>query len=60
MIFDGVDDYVKLPILNLPEKFSISFWARWDALYYYSRIYDFSNGKCGNNIDLTNYLSDDL
>lgn len=49
-----------MPILDLPEKFSITFWARWDALNKWSRIFDFGNGASSNNILVGNQNSDSL
>lgn len=50
--FDGNDDYVDVrnsgSFFGNMNRFSVSFWARWDSLNSWSRIVDFGSSR-GNN-----------
>ena len=57
--FDGIDDFVqlnKLPAsINWSDGVVIEFTAKWDALNYESRIFDFGNGENSNNFLIGTY-----
>lgn len=52
--FDGIDDYIDLGDWENGNAMSFTFWARWDALNYNSRIIDLGNGSSSNNIIVAN------
>lgn len=53
-LFDGVDDYIDLGDWRNGGATTITFWARWDANNYYSRIVDFGNGPSSSNMIVSN------
>lgn len=61
--FDGVDDYVKLPVLpstiNWSDGFIIEFKAKWNSFTNYSRIFDLGNGATDNNIVVDTFGKND-
>jgi hypothetical protein len=57
--FDGVNDYIDLGDWENGGAMTFTFWARWDALNFYSRIVDLGNGKGDNNIVVSNYRTED-
>ncbi len=55
LAFDGTDDYVTLPAINLNStNFTIEGWVKWKDLKNNSRIFDFGSGAGSNNIFLCN------
>lgn len=57
--FDGENDYIDLGDWENGGAMTFTFWARWDALNYYSRIIDLGNGSSSNNIIIANYRTED-
>ena len=56
MEFDGSDDYVELPTMNLDlsKGFTVEAWVYYDSFKNYSRIIDLGNGAKANNIIFCN------
>lgn len=54
-LFDGVDDYIDLGDWENGGAMTFTFWARWDAFNWYSRILDLGNGPSNDNIIIANY-----
>ncbi|MDB9324057.1 hypothetical protein PN483_16560 [Nodularia spumigena CS-591/04] len=56
MQFDGVNDHITLPEMNLnySQGFSLEAWVRYNDLKHWSRIIDFGNGSGADNILLAN------
>ena len=56
MEFDGSDDYVELPTMNLDlsQGFTVEAWVYYDSFKNYSRIIDLGNGAKANNIIFCN------
>lgn len=52
--FDGINSFIDVGDWMWGGDISVSFWAKWDALQYYSRIFDFSNGPDNYNILMGN------
>lgn len=53
--FNGIDNYVDIGDWENGGPMSFTFWARWDAYNWYSRILDLGNGSSSNNIIVGNY-----
>ncbi|MGB8686527.1 MAG: LamG domain-containing protein, partial [Microcoleus sp.] len=56
MKFDGVNDHISLPAMNInySQGFSLEVWVRYNSLKSWSRIFDFGNGAGTDNILLAN------
>ncbi|WP_199188542.1 LamG domain-containing protein, partial [Haliangium sp. UPWRP_2] len=54
--FDGRDDYVALPAMNIDwsQGLTIEAWVRYESFNQYARIVDFSNGAGNANIIVFN------
>ncbi|NET74561.1 LamG-like jellyroll fold domain-containing protein [Okeania sp. SIO1F9] len=50
--FDGVDDYIELPEMNIDysQGFTVAAWVHYESFKSYSRIIDFGNGEANDNI----------
>merc|ERR1712185_380991 len=58
VVFDGAGGYVDLEDVPLGGPMTIAFWARWDALNYFSRLCDFADGdEYADNIIIANMLT---
>lgn len=55
--FDGRDDYVSLPAMNIDwsQGVTVEAWVRYEAFNQYTRVVDFSNGAEQNNIILAHH-----
>ncbi|MBD2179955.1 LamG domain-containing protein [Aerosakkonema funiforme] len=56
MKFDGVNDHITLPAMNInySQGFSVEVWVRYNSLKIWSRIFDFGSGAAVDNILLAN------
>ena len=56
MKFDGVNDHITLPTINInySQGFTAEVWVRYNSLKNWSRIFDFGNGAGADNILLAN------
>lgn len=54
--FDGKDDFVALPALNIDwsQGLTVEAWVRHEAFHSFARICDFSNGAANANIVICN------
>ncbi len=57
--FDGVDDYIVLPEMNIDYSrgLTIEAWVRFHSFKSFSRIIDFGNGPAKSNILLANSIT---
>lgn len=55
--FDGRDDYVALPAMNIDWSAGVTIeaWVRYERFNQYSRVVDFSNGAQNGNIILAHH-----
>lgn len=56
MNFDGVKDHISLPDMNhdFSQGFTVEAWVWYDSFKPWSRIIDFGNGSCADNIVFAN------
>ncbi len=56
MKFDGVNDHITLPAMNInySQGLSVEVWVRYNSFKNWSRIIDFANGAPADNIILAN------
>ncbi|MFB2920457.1 LamG-like jellyroll fold domain-containing protein [Aerosakkonema funiforme] len=56
MKFDGVNDHITLPAMNIDysQGLSLEVWVRYNSFKNWSRIIDFGNGAPADNIVLAN------
>ncbi|MDJ0518944.1 MAG: LamG domain-containing protein, partial [Trichodesmium sp. MO_231.B1] len=57
--FDGVDDYIQMPEMNIDysQGFTVGAWVYYDSFNRQSRVIDFANGPGKNNIIFGNHTT---